>query len=56
MLINISLNIDEQPMVNTSLEALHTYCCSGLDVLFLGSYRLLRSGLRVAISRAAAET
>ena len=40
MLINTSLNINEQPMVNSPLEALHTYFCSGLDVLFLGSYRL----------------
>ena len=40
MLINTSLNINEQPTVNSPLEALHTYFCSGLDVLFLGPYRL----------------
>lgn len=40
MLINTSLNINEQPTVNSPLEALHTYFCSGLDVLFLGNYRL----------------
>jgi len=40
MLINTSLNINEQPTVNAPLEALHTYFCSGLDVLFLGPYRL----------------
>ena len=44
MLINTSLNINEQPMVNSPLEALHTYFCSGLDVLFLGPYRLSKSG------------
>jgi carbamoyltransferase len=43
MLINTSLNINEQPMVNAPLEALHTYFCSGLDVLFLGPYRLSKS-------------
>jgi carbamoyltransferase len=43
MLINTSLNINEQPMVNSPLEALHTYFCSGLDVLFLGPYRLSKS-------------
>jgi carbamoyltransferase len=40
MLINTSLNINEQPMVNAPLEALHTYFCSGLDALYLGPYRL----------------
>jgi carbamoyltransferase len=40
ILINTSLNINEQPTVNSPLEALHTYFCSGLDVLFLGPYRL----------------
>lgn len=40
MLINTSLNINEQPTVNAPLEALHTFFCSGLDVLFLGPYRL----------------
>jgi carbamoyltransferase len=43
MLINTSLNINEQPTVNSPLEALHTYFCSGLEVLFLGPYRLSRS-------------
>ena len=40
ILINTSLNINEQPTVNSPLEALHTFFCSGLDVLFLGPYRL----------------
>ncbi|MBR0806173.1 carbamoyl transferase [Bradyrhizobium japonicum] len=40
VLINTSLNINEQPTVNAPLEALHTYFCSGLDVLYLGPYRL----------------
>jgi carbamoyltransferase len=43
ILINTSLNINEQPTVNAPLEALHTYFCSGLDVLFLGPYRLSKS-------------
>lgn len=43
VLINTSLNINEQPTVNAPLEALHTYFCSGLDVLFLGPYRLSKS-------------
>jgi carbamoyltransferase len=42
ILINTSLNINEQPTVNAPLEALHTYFCSGLDVLFLGPYRLVK--------------
>jgi carbamoyltransferase len=40
MLINTSLNINEQPTVNSPLEALHTYFCLGLDLLYLGPYRL----------------
>ncbi|GAA0029547.1 carbamoyltransferase family protein [Bradyrhizobium ottawaense] len=40
VLINTSLNINEQPTVNSPLEALHTYFCSGLDVIYLGNYRL----------------
>jgi carbamoyltransferase len=40
VLINTSLNINEQPTVNSPLEALHTYFCSGLDVMFLGPYRV----------------
>jgi carbamoyltransferase len=43
VLLNTSLNINEQPMVNSPLEALHTYFCSGLDVLYLGPYRLAKS-------------
>lgn len=43
VLINTSLNINEQPTVNAPLEALHTYFCSGLDVLYLGPYRLAKS-------------
>ena len=44
VLINTSLNINEQPTVNAPLEALHTYFCSGLDVLYLGNYRLSKAG------------
>lgn len=40
VLINTSLNINEQPTVNAPLKALHTYFCSGLDVIYLGNYRL----------------
>jgi carbamoyltransferase len=43
ILINTSLNINEQPTVNSPLEALHTYFCSGLDVLFLGPFRLSKA-------------
>ncbi len=43
ILINTSLNINEQPTVNSPLEALHTYFCSGLDVLYLGAYRLTKT-------------
>jgi carbamoyltransferase len=43
VLINTSLNINEQPTVNSPLEALHTFFCSGLDVLFLGPYRLSKA-------------
>lgn len=44
VLLNTSLNINEQPMVNAPLEALHTFSCSGLDVLYLGSFRLAKPG------------
>lgn len=40
ILLNTSLNINEQPMVNAPLEALRTFFCSGLDVLYLGPFRL----------------
>lgn len=40
VVLNTSLNINEQPTVNAPLEALHTYFCSGLDVLYLGPFRL----------------
>jgi carbamoyltransferase len=43
VVINTSLNINEQPTVNAPLEALHTYFCSGLDVLYLGPYRLSKA-------------
>ena len=42
-LLNTSLNINEQPTVNGPLEALHTYFCSGLDVIYLGNFRLTKS-------------
>jgi carbamoyltransferase len=42
-LLNTSLNINEQPTVNGPLEAMHTYFCSGLDVLYLGNFRLAKS-------------
>lgn len=42
MLLNTSLNINEQPTVNAPLEALHTYFCSGLDVIYLGPFRLAK--------------
>ena len=43
VVINTSLNINEQPTVNAPLEALHTFFCSGLDVLYLGPYRLSKA-------------
>ena len=54
MLINTSLNINEQPTVNSPLEALHTYFCSGLDVLFLGPLPIveIELTLKAAASRA----
>ena len=45
VLLNTSLNINEQPMVNGPLESLHTYFCSGLDVLYLGPFRLQKPHL-----------
>jgi hypothetical protein len=43
MLINTSLNVNEQPKVNPPLEVWHTYLCSGLvDVLHLGPCRPAR--------------
>ena len=43
VVINTSLNINEQPTVNAPLEALHTYFCSGLEVLYLGPFRLSKT-------------
>jgi carbamoyltransferase len=40
VLVNTSLNINEQPLVNSPLEAIHTYFCSGLDSLLLGNFYL----------------
>ena len=42
VLLNTSLNINEQPTVNAPLEAIHTYFCSGLDVLYLGPFRVTK--------------
>lgn len=42
VLLNTSLNINEQPLVNAPLEALHTYFCSGLDSLYLGNFKLTK--------------
>ena len=43
VLLNTSLNINEQPLVNAPLEALHTLFCSGLDVLYLGNFKVKKS-------------
>lgn len=40
VLVNTSLNVNEQPLVNSPLEALHTFFCSGLDALYLGNFKL----------------
>jgi carbamoyltransferase len=43
MVLNTSLNMNEQPMANVPLEALHTYFCSGMEVLYLGPFRLAKN-------------
>ncbi len=43
VLLNTSLNINEQPTVNAPLEALHTFFCSGMDVLYLGPFRVRKA-------------
>ena len=43
VVLNTSLNVNEQPLVNSPLEALHTYFCSGLDSLYLGNFRLTKA-------------
>jgi carbamoyltransferase len=53
LVLNTSLNINEQPMVNGPLEALHTYFCSGLDVLYLGPFRLAKQRNPAAQARPA---
>jgi len=40
VLLNTSLNINEQPTTNSPLEALHTFFCSGMEVLYLGPFRV----------------
>ncbi len=42
MVLNTSLNINEQPTVNSPLEALHTFFCSGLDVIYLENFRIMK--------------
>jgi carbamoyltransferase len=40
VVVNTSLNINEQPTVNSPIEALHTFFCSGLDALYIGNFKL----------------
>ena len=42
VVVNTSLNINEQPTVKAPLEALHTFFCSGLDVLYLENFKLTK--------------
>ena len=41
-LLNTSLNINEQTMVNHPSEALHTFFCSGLDSLFIENFKIFK--------------
>jgi carbamoyltransferase len=40
MVLNTSFNINGQPIVNTPHEAIYTFYASGLDALYLGSFRV----------------
>ena len=40
MVLNTSFNINTQPIVNTPHEAIYTFFSSGLDVLYIGNYRV----------------
>jgi carbamoyltransferase len=42
-LLNTSLNINEQPLVNTPIEALQTFFCSGLDILYLENFKIKKN-------------
>lgn len=44
-LLNTSLNINEQPLANSPLDALQTFFISGLDVLYLGPFRIAKPGI-----------
>ena len=43
VVVNTSLNINEQPTVNSPIEAIHTYFCSGLDSLYIGNFKLKKN-------------
>jgi carbamoyltransferase len=40
MVLNTSFNINGQPIVNTPHEAVYTFYASGLDVLYVGPFRV----------------
>ena len=43
VVLNTSFNIDGQPIVNTPQEAIYTFFATGLDVLYLGPFRVAKS-------------
>jgi carbamoyltransferase len=42
IVLNTSFNINGQPIVNNPHEAIYTFYSSGLDVLYVGNYRLTK--------------
>jgi len=44
MVLNTSFNVKGQPIVNTPEEAVETFLGTGIEVLFLGDFRVTRKG------------
>jgi carbamoyltransferase len=42
IVLNTSFNINGQPIVNTPHEAIYTFYSSGLDVLYVGNFKLVK--------------
>lgn len=45
LLLNTSFNLNHEPIVNTPREAIASFFASGIDVLYLGDYRIQKNTL-----------
>ena len=42
IILNTSFNINNEPIVETPEDALRTFFSSGTDILYLGSYKIIK--------------